>query len=138
MIHTYLLFNDPEGSWGHSARRSRSSKSSQPNLFQDLWTRGPNADPLVLTEKGRSLFSKKDGFTIVVTKRKVKRRVLEITGITAVPQFGESFKAVEYESAWDWDDMPAEIKSCHTSWPPSHSRALFQLYDDGWRVQNAK
>ena len=61
------------------------------------------------------------------------RVVTQITGIT-VPGSGESGRRI-VEFTWDWKqaELAPEIARCLPS-APNPATAVFQLYDDGWRV----
>jgi hypothetical protein len=71
----------------------------------------------------------------IFTAALVKPHVVEVTGITEVPDAMGGGKLVEYTWSYDFDGMPGEIRGLFKSRQPQASNARLRLYDDGWRLQ---
>jgi hypothetical protein len=70
-------------------------------------------------------------------KKAYKRRIVEITGIREQPNpfGGGNMKVAEFTWVYDMDDWPAVIKTCIPKMSNAKGRAMFALYDDGWRIE---
>ena len=69
----------------------------------------------------------------VTTLREIRPRVVEITGIRGDNDQNE--KVVDYKWRWEADSEPQELKKALPALDEiSEASVVFQLYDDGWRV----
>jgi hypothetical protein len=73
----------------------------------------------------------------VATKQKVARYVVEVTGIADVEGSSDGkMKKVQYSGKWKLDEFPESFRKAIGNVSPAFgARAIFQLYDDGWRIE---
>ncbi len=65
---------------------------------------------------------------------KLRRQLVEITGITDEPRLGQA-KVAEFTWNWDFEGVPSEVKQFFQKCAPRKYYAVFRLYDDGWRLE---
>jgi hypothetical protein len=75
------------------------------------------------------------GRCAIATVATVQPHVIEVTGITDVPDAMGGGKLAQYTWNYDFDSLPSEIRDFFKSRQPQAWNARFRLYDDGWRLQ---
>lgn len=75
------------------------------------------------------------GRCATATLAAVQPHVIEVTGITDVPDAMGGGKLAQYTWHYDFDTLPSEIRDSFKSRQPQAWNARFRLYDDGWRLQ---
>jgi hypothetical protein len=71
----------------------------------------------------------------ITTVATVQPHVIEVTGITDVPDAMGGGKLAEYRWNYAYDSLPSEIRKPFESRQPQAWTAKFRLYDDGWRLE---
>jgi hypothetical protein len=105
-----------------------------PGEVEDLWKFDRGVGVYTLTPKGHTYFAQDfRAMTSAPLAKPTKREILEVTGIAGPPQGGENFKVATF--TWRYADLP-EVVARYTGESVTHEgEAAFQLFDDGWRVQ---
>ncbi|HEY2291406.1 MAG TPA: hypothetical protein VGM86_11955 [Thermoanaerobaculia bacterium] len=89
-----------------------------------------------LTANGRKYFAQ--DFTAIESAplaQAAKRELIEVTGITSPPQGGESLKIATF--TWHYAGLPELVARYTGEEGVTHNgEAAFQLFDDGWRLQD--
>jgi hypothetical protein len=109
----------------------RSREGFDAGILEGLWVPNPNGGR-TLTDKGKQFFADERA-TLV---KPATRQVVNITGITDVPG-AQNVKEVDFE--WRFSDLPDVVERYTGEGHGSHTgKATFQLFDDGWRMQEVQ
>lgn len=107
-------------------------------VIEGLWTKsllGNFATRYNLTPKGQQYFART--FTQpepMPLAQPARRELLEVTGITTPPMGGEATRVANF--TWKYADLsPVAARYAGETSVTHKGEALFQLFDDGWRVQ---
>ncbi len=71
----------------------------------------------------------------ITTVGTVRPHVVEVTGITDIPDAMGGGKLAQYRWVYDYDSLPSEIRKSLAPPQPQAWSAKFRLYDDGWRLE---
>ena len=96
-----------------------------------------------LTTKGQKVFKEISSYgsegqaAELVLTQQYPRDALEVIGIAEVepPLEGWKGQEVQFIWKWRWNQFPDVLKQCGSAPPAVQSKALFRLYDDGWRFE---
>jgi hypothetical protein len=90
------------------------------------------------TGVGGEIMTNPNPFTarlFVMVMKPLRPSITEVTGITDLPIPGGKIKVVEYQWKWESGGQSDDLKKIVPSLVLLHNRqAMFQLYDDGWRL----
>jgi hypothetical protein len=105
---------------------------------EGLWniTRSTGNITNSLTPKGRETFASDFGaYAPAPLTQPAKRELVEVTGITSPPQAGEGVRLATF--TWRYTGL-SDIAARYTGEQGvvHNGQAVFQLFDDGWRLRN--
>ncbi len=98
----------------------------------------------ILTPEGYKSSGPNAGMIELTVAKTIKRHIIEVTGISDAPAMvgtPGTVKVAAFTWKWDRGDLPSELRSYVVDadirrFERLHdSKALFQLYDDGWRFE---
>lgn len=107
-------------------------------VIEGIWTRSIRSDFSIrytLTSKGRQYFARDfSAQERMPLGQPARRELLEVTGITTPPMGGEAAKLATF--TWQYAGLSPVIARYAGEASVIHEgEALFQLFDDGWRLQ---
>jgi len=85
---------------------------------------------------GEGMFGVTKPIQVAKQKFDLRLRVIAIDGITTAPtEFGAGAKMAVYRWNYDLSRAPGEMRALFSDEAETQGRAIFLLYDDGWRFE---